>query len=70
MRWLAGKATQLAEWSPFKMGWVCELLEHALEHTVASSDYLLQPSRNIFEAVADEQPLFKAHMEREVRKEM
>eukprot|EP00965_Chrysotila_dentata_P038202 1269342-Pleurochrysis_carterae.AAC.1 len=42
-----------------------ELLEHALKHTAASGDYLLEPSRNIFEAVADEQPLFKACMERE-----
>eukprot|EP00965_Chrysotila_dentata_P000754 23551-Pleurochrysis_carterae.AAC.1 len=58
MRWLAGKATLLIEWLPYKMGWVYELLEHALAHTADSGDYLLEPSLNIFEAVADEQPRF------------
>eukprot|EP00965_Chrysotila_dentata_P259696 6213644-Pleurochrysis_carterae.AAC.1 len=28
MRWLAGKATQLTDWSPFKIGWVYGLLEN------------------------------------------
>eukprot|EP00965_Chrysotila_dentata_P174853 5772937-Pleurochrysis_carterae.AAC.1 len=70
MRWLAGKATQLTEWSPYKMGLVYELLENAMEHTAASGNYLFEPSLDIFEAVADEQPLFKAYMEREVREQM
>eukprot|EP00965_Chrysotila_dentata_P246772 6207365-Pleurochrysis_carterae.AAC.3 len=53
-----------------QFGWVYEFLENAKAHTAARGDYLLESSLNIFEAVADEQPHFKAYMERKVREEI
>eukprot|EP00965_Chrysotila_dentata_P046680 1550182-Pleurochrysis_carterae.AAC.1 len=46
MRWLAGKAAQLHDWSPFKMGLVHDLLANAMEETSQDGAYLLEPSLN------------------------
>eukprot|EP00965_Chrysotila_dentata_P114505 3784382-Pleurochrysis_carterae.AAC.2 len=70
MRWLAGKATQFHDWSPIKMGLVYDLLENAMEETSQDGAYLLEPSLNVFESIADKQPMFKAFIEDQMREEM
>jgi len=43
LRWLAGKATALTNWSPFKMGLVYDQLEHAMEAAANDGSFLLRP---------------------------
>eukprot|EP00965_Chrysotila_dentata_P031630 1054740-Pleurochrysis_carterae.AAC.3 len=71
MRWLASKATQLDEWSPYKMGLVFDLLEDAMTDTARDGAYLFDPSlKNVFQSIADMQPLFKIYIDQEMREEM
>eukprot|EP00965_Chrysotila_dentata_P253117 6211072-Pleurochrysis_carterae.AAC.1 len=70
MRWLAGKATQLDNWLPIRMGIVYDLLDSAMVETAQNGAYLFDTSLHIFESVADEQPLFQAYIEKDLREEM
>ena len=59
-RWLSGKTSKLAGWSLFKMGWVLELVEKAMQAIEEDPKHLLDPELDIFKPVADELPEFAA----------
>ena len=58
-RWLSGKAAKIADWSLFRMGWVLELVEKAMEEIVADPRRALDPNFDIFGPVAESVPEFK-----------
>ena len=57
-RWLSGKTCKLAGWSLYKMSWVLELVEKAMEEIEEDPSRLLDPQLDIFKPVADELPEF------------
>ena len=57
-RWLSGKTSQLKDWSLYKMCWVLDLVEKAMEDLVEDPSQLLDPNFDIFAAVAAEVPAF------------
>eukprot|EP00965_Chrysotila_dentata_P201492 6180602-Pleurochrysis_carterae.AAC.2 len=69
LRWLACKAATLLDWSAFKMRWVYDLLEEAMVAAADCGAYLYQPTLSVFQNIADEQPLFKKHLETNMREE-
>eukprot|EP00965_Chrysotila_dentata_P024624 815997-Pleurochrysis_carterae.AAC.1 len=52
------------------MGWVFDLLEKIMIDVAADGATLFDPELSVFQAVADEQPLFKSYLEHEMRAEM
>eukprot|EP00965_Chrysotila_dentata_P136361 4509520-Pleurochrysis_carterae.AAC.1 len=69
IRWLAGKATQLDDWSPSKMGRVYNLLENAMMQIADNGAYLFEPSLSIFGSIFRGAAAFKnLHRDWEARK--
>jgi hypothetical protein len=64
-RWLAGKGTKLKGWSIFKMSWVLELVEKAMQKLEAEPKLALDPTFDMFTEVAAECADFKAWREHE-----
>lgn len=62
-RWLAGKTSELREWSPIKMNWVLDIIDEAFQKAKNNGSALLDPTWEIFADVADAQPLFKEYLE-------
>ena len=58
-RWLSGKTTRLAGWSLYKMGEVLDVIKAEMEAIVATPSRLLDPTLDMFKAVADEVPEFR-----------
>jgi hypothetical protein len=69
-RWLSGKTSKLAGWSLYKMGWVLELAEKAMQAIEESPERLLDPALDIFKPVAEELPEFAAWRAEQLEKEV
>ena len=54
LRWLTGKCSKIDGWSMYKLSWVLDLVEKAMEEIVADPEKLLDPDINIFAPVAEE----------------
>lgn len=61
-RWLAGKSAELTNWSPIRMNWVLDLIDQAFQKIRDDGSSLLDPDWEIFEPVAEMQPLFKEYL--------
>ena len=59
LRWLAGKASELHDWSPAKATWAYDLVEQTLECVALDGSVLINAQLDIFKPIADEQPLFR-----------
>ena len=60
LRWLVGNSYKLTNWSPLSMGRA--MVENVLfEKASLDGAVLLDPARDIFKEIADEQPLFAAY---------
>ena len=57
-RWLAGKGSELKDWSIDKASGVLDLIETAMVAVAADGHTLLDPSFDPFASIADEQPAF------------
>lgn len=62
-RWLAGKTSELLDWSPIKMNWVLDLIDAAFQRLKDDGTALLDPEWDIFAKVAEEQPLFQEYLD-------
>eukprot|EP00965_Chrysotila_dentata_P153315 5067180-Pleurochrysis_carterae.AAC.1 len=51
------------------MGWAYDIFEETMVATSKYGAYLMEPTLNIFEAIANEQPAFKNFFEKEMREE-
>lgn len=60
-RWLAGKTSELENWSPFQMNGVLDLIDEVFQRATDDGSVLLDPNLDIFKPVADAQPLFRAY---------
>ena len=58
-RWLAGKGSELKEWSIDKASGVLDLIEQAMVKVAADGHTLLDPSFDPFASIAAEQPAFR-----------
>lgn len=63
LRWLAGKSSQLAGWSPYSMGGAMDLVEQLFERAQHDGSMFLDESLDIFKSIKESQPLFAAWME-------
>lgn len=62
-RWLAGKTSELVEWSPIKMNWVLDIIDEAFQKVKEDGSALFDSTWDIFADVATEQPLFREYLE-------
>lgn len=60
-RWLAGKSTQLQNWSPIKMNGVLDLIDNVFQRARDDGSVLLDPQLDIFKPISDTQPLFQEY---------
>jgi hypothetical protein len=58
-RWLAGKGSELDDWSIESSSKVLDLIEKAMVSVAADGHTLLDPSFDPFESIADSQPKFR-----------
>ena len=58
-RWLAGKGSELKDWSIDRSSGVLDLIEQAMIKVAADGHTLLDPSFDPFASIADEQPAFR-----------
>ena len=63
MRWLAGKAAELQEWSPYKNNMVLDLVYEVFKRAQDGGNLLLDPDLRVLGSIEDEQPLFREWME-------
>jgi hypothetical protein len=70
LRWLAGKSSELVDWSPYSMGPVLETVEALLEKGAQDGRHLLDPGlydpaspKFLFKSLVDSQPAFKEYLE-------
>ena len=76
LRWLAGKSSELVDWSPYSMGPVLETVEALLEKGAQDGRVLLDPAiydpaspRFLFKSLVDTQPAFKDYLEHTYQKD-
>lgn len=60
LRWLAGKSSELHNWSIYKMGWSMSLVEQVLTRAAADGKVLLDGELSIFAPIEADVPEFKA----------
>lgn len=60
LRWLAGKSSQLSEWSAYAMGEALDLVEQLFERAQHDGSLFLDRSLDLFKPISDKQPLFAA----------
>lgn len=63
LRWLAGKSSQLTEWSPYSMGEAMDVIEQFFETAQHDGSMFLDPSLDLFKPIKEKQPLFATWME-------
>ena len=61
MRFFAGKAHQLQEWSPYKLAEIADVIDDALEAISADGAVMLDIDYNLYSDYLDKQPLYRAH---------
>ena len=62
IRWLAGKAAELQDWSPYKNNMVLDLVYEVFKRAQDDGNLLLDPDLRVFGSIEDEQPLFREWM--------
>ena len=67
VRWLAGKADTLNDWSLNDSAEVLDLVEHMFIEIAADGHTLLDPSFDPFESIAQEQPAFHEYREQRMQ---
>ena len=60
LRWLAGNSYLLEKWSPISMGRALDQVERLFAKASVDGSVLLDPKLDVSEAIAKEQPLFRA----------
>ena len=70
MRWMAGKSSDMIDWSPFSMGPVLDTVEQLFERGARDGSALLDPGlfdrkhpAYLFKSVADSQPAFCEYLD-------
>ena len=61
LRFLAGKAQELTNWSPTKNNWALDLADEFLEKASHDGSLFLNAELNIFKPIADEQVRIARH---------
>lgn len=63
LRWLAGKSSQLTNWSPYCMGDAMDLVEQFFERAQHNGSLFLDLTLDIFQPIKEMQPLFASWFE-------
>lgn len=61
-RWLAGKTSELSDWSPIRMNWVLDIIDVAFQKIRDDGSALLDESWDVYSEVTQTQPLFREYL--------